>query len=64
MVTYLAIIIISTALAFISKIVEERTKNKKLVILLDIIVVLFPSIIAGIRYNVGTGLCRCIQTNI
>ena len=41
MVTYLAIIIISTALAFISKIVEERTKNKKLVILLDIIVVLF-----------------------
>ena len=54
MVTYLAIIIISTALAFISKIVEERTKNKKLVILLDIIVVLFPSIIAGIRYNVGT----------
>lgn len=54
MVTYFAIIVISTALAFISKKVEEKTNNKKLVILLDILVVLFPSIIAGIRYNVGT----------
>lgn len=54
MSTYLIIIGISTLLAYLPILIEEKTKNKKLVIIAKIVAILFPAIIAGIRYNVGT----------
>lgn len=54
MITYLIIIGISTLLAYLPILIEEKTKNKKLVILAKVVVILFPAVIAGIRYNVGT----------
>lgn len=54
MITYLILIGISTLLAYLPILVEKKTNNKKLVVISKIAVILFPAIIAGIRYNVGT----------
>lgn len=54
MTTYLIIIGISTLLAYLPIVIEQKTKNKKLALIAKIVVILFPAIIAGIRYNVGT----------
>lgn len=54
MIAYLIIIAIATALIYLSIKIEEKTDNKILIYLSKIIAILFPAIIAGIRYNVGT----------
>ena len=54
MVAYLIIIAISTALVYLSFKVEEKTDNKLLIFLSKAVAILFPAIIAGIRYDVGT----------
>ena len=54
MISYIFIIAITTALVYLSIKIEEKTTNKVLIYLSKIIAVLFPAIIAGIRYDVGT----------
>ena len=54
MVAYLIIIAISTALVYLSFKVEEKTDNKLLIFVSKAVAILFPAIIAGIRYDVGT----------
>ena len=54
MVAYLIIIAISTALVYLSFKVEEKTENKLLIFVSKAVAILFPAIIAGIRYDVGT----------
>lgn len=54
MISYIIIIAIATALVYISIKIEEKTTNKVLIYLSKIVAILFPAIISGIRYNVGT----------
>ena len=54
MLTYLIIIAVATLLSYISVKVEEKTENKKIIYLMKGRAILFPAVIAGIRYNVGT----------
>lgn len=54
MLAYIVIILVSVALALATEIVEKKTNKKWLVIILIICTILFPAIIAGIRYEVGT----------
>lgn len=54
MITYLIIMAIATALVYLSFKVEEKTDNKLLIFLSKAVAILFPAIIAGIRYDVGT----------
>ena len=54
MVAYIIIIAIATSLVYVSIKVEEKTDNKLLIFIARGIAILFPAIIAGIRYNVGT----------
>ena len=54
MITYLIIMAIATALVYLSFKVEEKTDNKLLIFLSKAVAILFPAIIAEIRYDVGT----------
>lgn len=54
MITYLIIMAIATALVYLSFKVEEKTDNKLLIFVSKAVAILFPAIIAGIRYDVGT----------
>ena len=54
MIAYIAIILISTALALATELVEKKTNKKYLVWILIICTILFPAIIGGLRYGVGT----------
>ncbi len=54
MVSYVAIILISTAIALITELVEKKTDKKWIVWILVICTILFPAIIGGLRYGVGT----------
>ena len=54
MIIYAIIILLTTILAYMVTVVEKKTKNKVIIYLLKILAILFPSIIAGIRFGVGT----------
>ena len=54
MFIYIGIILTTTILAYLTMQAEKKNKNKKIIYLLKILTVLFPSIIAGIRYGIGT----------
>ena len=54
MINYIIIIAIATLLVYLSIKVEEKTDNKLLIFVFRAIAILFPAIIAGIRYDVGT----------
>ena len=54
MIPYIIIIAISTALVYASIKIEEKTDNKLIIYIARAVAILFPAIIAGIRYNVGT----------
>lgn len=54
MITYGIIILITTLLAFLTMQAEKKSKNKIIVYIMKTLTILFPSIIAGIRYGIGT----------
>lgn len=54
MIIYAIIILLTTLLAYLVTLAEKKTKNRVLIYLLKTLTILFPSIIAGLRYGIGT----------
>ena len=54
MIIYAIIILLTIIMAYVVNVVEKKTKNKVIIYLLKVLAILFPSIVAGIRFGVGT----------